>query len=148
MKHIAAALTALSVVFAAGSVSAAGPVSSAQAVAMAGDAAKGKRVFNSCRACHSLAAGVSKIGPSLNGIFGRTAGTWKAKGSSKVWRFSPAMKKAGKGDKPVVWTAETLKKYLTNPKKFIPGNRMPFPGFKKKVAKTDNLIAYLKKATK
>lgn len=135
MKYIAVALTALSVVFAAGSVAA------------AGDAAKGKRVFNSCRACHSLAAGVSKIGPSLNGVFGRTAGSWKAKGSNKVWRYSPAMKKAGSGDKPLVWTAETLKKYLAAPKKFVPGNRMPFPGLKNS-EKLDNLIAYLEKATK
>ena len=139
MKHIAAALTALSVIFAAGSVSA------------AGDAAKGKRVFNSCRACHSLAAGVSKIGPSLNGIIGREAGSWKKK-NGKLFPFSSAMKKAGKGNaaksiKPLVWTPETLKKYIKAPKKFVPGNRMPFPGLKN-AKKLDNLIAYLEKATK
>ena len=67
MRHIAAALTALSVIFVAGSVFA------------AADEAKGKRVFNKCRACHSVAVGVSKIGPSLNSIIGRTAGSWKKK---------------------------------------------------------------------
>jgi cytochrome c len=134
MKHIAAALTALSVIFAAGSVSA------------AADEAKGKRVFNKCRACHSVAAGVSKIGPSLNGIIGRTAGSWKKK-NGKLFPFSSAMKKAGKGDKPLVWTATSLKKFLKAPRKFLPGNRMPFPGLKKE-ADRDNLIAYLVKATK
>jgi cytochrome c len=134
MKYIAAALTALSVIITAGSVAA------------AADEAKGKRVFNSCRACHSVAAGVSKIGPSLNGIFGRTAGSWKKK-NDKLFPYSSAMKKAGKGEKPLVWTAETLKKYIAAPKKFVPGNRMPFPGLKNE-KKLDNLIAYLKKATK
>ena len=134
MKYIAIALTALSVVFASGSVYA------------AGDGAKGKKVFNKCRACHSVAAGVSKIGPSLNGIFGRTAGSWKKK-NGKLFPFSSAMKKAGEGKKPLVWTEETLKKYLAEPRKFVPGNRMPFPGLKK-AADRDNLMAYLRKATK
>ncbi len=134
MKYIAVILTAFSVVFASGSVSA------------AGDGAKGKKVFNKCRACHSVAAGVNKIGPSLNGIFGRTAGSWKKK-NGKLFPFSSAMKKAGKRDKPLVWTEETLKKYLAAPRKFVPGNRMPFPGLKK-AADRDNLMAYLKKATK
>ena len=134
MRHIAAALTALSVIFAAGSVSA------------AADEAKGKRVFNKCRACHSVAAGVSKIGPSLNGIIGRAAGSWKKK-NGRLFPFSSAMKKAGKGDKPLVWNAKTLKSFLKAPKNFVPGNRMTFPGLKKK-ADRDNLLAYLAKATK
>lgn len=134
MKYIAVILTAFSVVFASGSVSA------------AGDGAKGKKVFNKCRACHSVAAGVSKIGPSLNGIFGRTAGSWKKK-NGKLFPFSSAMKKAGKRNKPLVWTEETLKKFLAAPRKFVPGNRMSFPGLKK-AADRDNLMAYLKKATK
>ena len=134
MRHIAAALTALSVIFAAASVSA------------AADEAKGKRVFNKCRACHSVATGISKIGPSLNGIIGRAAGSWKKK-NGKLFPFSNAMKKAGKGDKPLIWNAKTMNNFLKSPKKFIPGNRMTFPGLKKK-ADRDNLLAYLAKATK
>jgi len=102
----------------------------------AGDAAQGKKVFNKCKACHSLAAGKKKIGPSLHGLFGRTSGTVAG------FKYSKAMKKAA-----VVWTPETLVQYLANPKKFVPGNRMPFPGLKKK-ADQDNIAAYLQQATK
>ena len=40
-----------------------------------GDAAKGEKVFNKCKACHTLEAGKNRVGPSLNGLFGRAAGT-------------------------------------------------------------------------
>ncbi len=102
-----------------------------------GDAAKGKKVFAKCKACHALAKGINKIGPSLYGVFGRKAGT-----APGFKRFSQAIKKSG-----VVWDAETLDKYLAKPRDFIKGNRMPFAGLKKK-ADRDNLIAYLEKATK
>ncbi len=103
----------------------------------AGDAAKGKKVFAKCKACHSVKKGKNKIGPSLYGLFGRKAGT--AKGFK---RFSSGMKKSG-----VVWDETTLDKFLAKPRSFIKGNRMPFAGLKKK-SQRDDLIAYLKKATK
>ncbi len=106
--------------------------------ALAGpDAAKGKKVFAKCKACHALAKGKNKIGPSLYGVFGRKAGTVPG-----FKRYSPAIKNSG-----VVWNAETLDKYLAKPRAFIKGNRMPFAGLKK-MADRDNLIAYLEKATK
>ncbi len=106
--------------------------------ALAGpDAAKGKKVFAKCKACHALAKGKNKIGPSLYGVFGRKAGT-----APGFKRYSPAIKKSG-----IVWNAETLDKYLAKPRAFIKGNRMPFAGLKKK-ADRDNLIAYLEKAAK
>ncbi len=40
-----------------------------------GDAAKGKKVFKKCKACHSLQAGKKKIGPDLAELFGRKAGS-------------------------------------------------------------------------
>ena len=101
-----------------------------------GEAAQGKKVFNKCKACHSLAAGKKKIGPSLHGVFGRTSGT------AAGFNYSKAMKKAA-----VVWTPETLSQYLANPKKYVPGNRMPFPGLKKE-SDRENLMAYLQQATK
>lgn len=103
--------------------------------ALAADASKGKSVFNSCKACHSLKAGKKKIGPSLHGIVGRKAGT------SKGFNYSSAMKNAGKNG--LVWTEETLNKFLKSPRKFVPGNRMPFPGLGNKAKRAD-LIAYLK----
>ena len=39
-----------------------------------GDAAAGKKVFNKCMACHYAVNDKDKIGPSLHGVVGRTAG--------------------------------------------------------------------------
>lgn len=103
----------------------------------AGDAASGKKVFNKCKACHALEAGKNKIGPSLAGVFGRKAGT--APGFKK---FSDPMKASG-----LVWSDETMKAFLANPKKSVPGTTMRFAGLKKP-ADIDNLMAYLKAAAK
>ncbi len=101
-----------------------------------GDPAKGEKVFKKCKACHSLEAGKKKIGPSLNGIFGKPAGT------TEGFKFSKAMKESG-----ITWDEETIAAYLENPKKYIKGNRMAFPGLKKEADRA-NIIAYLKEATK
>ena len=103
------------------------------ASAVAADAARGKKVFNKCKACHSLAAGKNKIGPTLHGVIGRGAGTVKG------FRYSKAMKASG-----ITWGEETLSKYLEKPKKFIPGNKMAFPGLRKEADRA-NVIAYIKK---
>ena len=110
-----------------------------QVPASAADPAKGKKVFNKCAACHSLKAGKKKIGPSLHGIIGRKAGTMVG------FRYSSAMKKAGKNG--LTWNEKTLDQYLKAPRKFVPGNRMPFPGLKKE-GQRSNVIAYLKSKAK
>lgn len=99
--------------------------------AQAQDADAGKKVFNACRACHSVEPGQNKIGPSLAGVVGREAGAVEG------FNYSEAMKSSG-----VVWDEENLAKYLTDPKGFIPGNKMIFVGVKKEDALA-NLIAYL-----
>jgi len=102
----------------------------------AGDAAKGERVFNQCRICHSLEKGRNLVGPSLNGVIGRTSGT------AEGYRFSDAMAKAG-----IVWSDETLAKYLKNPKEFVPGNKMSFAGLRRD-EDIANVIAYLDQQAK
>jgi len=107
--------------------------------ANAGDAAKGKKVFNKCKACHTVVAGKHRIGPSLAGVFGRTAGT------AKKYKFSKAMKKAGKGG--LVWDVKTMSEYLVKPRTYIKGTKMTFAGLKKK-SQIDNLMTFLEEATK
>ncbi len=97
-----------------------------------GDAAEGATVFKKCKACHSLEVGKKKIGPSLAGVLGRTAGT------SEGYKYSKAMKAYG-----VVWSEETLAVYLVAPRKVVKGTKMGFPGLKKP-EDIANLLAYLK----
>ncbi len=96
---------------------------------------KGRKVFIRCQACHSLKEGQNRVGPSLHGIIGRKAGSL-----ASFTRYSPAMKSAD-----VVWNDETLNEYLKNPRAFLPGNAMPFPGLPKEEDR-ENLIAFLKQA--
>jgi len=99
-----------------------------------GDAGAGEKVFNRCKACHSLKAGEHRIGPSLANIMGRKAGTAEGFGYSDVM--------AGSG---VVWDESNLSAYLEDPRAFMPGNRMAFPGLKDAGARAD-VIAYIKSA--
>lgn len=103
------------------------------AQAQQGDPAAGQRVFNQCRACHTLQPGKHLLGPSLHGIVGKKAGT-----AEGFRNYSPALQKSG-----IVWTEENIGKYLMNPKGFIPGNRMVFVGLKRP-EDVQNVIAYIK----
>jgi nitrite reductase (NO-forming) len=96
-----------------------------------GDAGAGRLVFRKCQACHSMEPGKNMLGPSLSGIIGRKAGT------EAGYNYSPAMKSAG-----IVWSQDTLDKYLADPAKVVPGNKMPFPGLKTDHDRAD-VIAYL-----
>jgi cytochrome c len=109
----------------------------ASASAIAADVKKGKKVFKKCKVCHSIKEGKKhKQGPNLYGVFGRTSGT--AEGFKK---YSDAMKEAA-----IVWDEETIRAYITDPKGYIPKNKMAFNGVKKEKDR-DNLLAYLKEAT-
>lgn len=95
------------------------------------DVAKGEKVFALCRSCHVLEDGVNRVGPSLYKIVGRKAGTVAG------YSYSDANKNSG-----VTWTTDVLFKYLENPKAFMPGTKMAFPGIKDAQDRA-NLVAYL-----
>ena len=101
-------------------------------IANTADLVKGKKVFKKCVACHSLQEGKNKIGPSLYNLLGRKAG------SVEGYKYSKAMKNSG-----VVWDEESLDKFLTKPRKFIPKTKMSFRGIKKKSLR-DDLISFFK----
>lgn len=95
------------------------------------DAAKGEKVFNKCKSCHSVVAGENGTGPHMAAVVGR------AIGGVGGFNYSGAMAEFG-GD----WTPEQLDGFLENPKKYITGTAMGFGGLKKPVDRV-NLIAYL-----
>jgi len=101
-----------------------------------GDAQRGAQVFNQCKICHSLETGKNILGPSLHGLFGRKAG------SLPGYAFSPAMKNSD-----ITWNNDTLSKYLADPRAFIPGDKMAFPGVKD-LSKLTDLLAFLNQATR
>ncbi|MDK1388997.1 cytochrome c family protein [Sinorhizobium sp. 8-89] len=105
------------------------------ALAQEGDAEAGAVVFKKCSVCHVVDKDTNKVGPSLNHVMGRTAGT------HPNFRYSPAMVEAGKGG--LVWDEATLREYLQNPKAKVKGTKMVFPGLKEE-ADISNVIAYLK----
>ena len=98
-----------------------------------GDAAAGEKAFNKCKACHTIEqGGANRVGPNLHGVVGREAGAVQGFSYSKPIQ-----------ETDVSWTEDNLDKYLADPKGFIPGNKMAFPGIKNE-AERQNIIAYLK----
>ncbi|MQW89384.1 c-type cytochrome [Sinorhizobium saheli] len=107
--------------------------------AQEGDAEAGATVFKKCAACHVVDKDQNRVGPSLMGVIGRTAGT------HPDYKYSQAMIEAGKGG--LVWDEATLHEYLENPKAKVKGTKMVFAGLKKD-EDINNLIAYLKQHSK
>ncbi|MER8464865.1 cytochrome c family protein [Mesorhizobium sp. M1396] len=103
------------------------------------DAAAGEKVFTKCKVCHVADQDKNKIGPSLNGVIGRTAGTHPG------FSYSQAMVAAGKSG--VKWDETTLATYLHDPKAMVKGTKMAFAGLKQD-EDVANVIAYLKQFSK
>ncbi len=97
---------------------------------------RGKRVFGLCALCHSARKGVDLAGPSLFGVVGS-----KAASRRPSFPHSNAMKARGKAG--LTWDAQTLDRYLADPRKVVPGTNMPFRGLDRS-ADRKALIAYLK----
>eukprot|EP00004_Rigifila_ramosa_P006355 TRINITY_DN17070_c0_g1_i1.p2 TRINITY_DN17070_c0_g1~~TRINITY_DN17070_c0_g1_i1.p2 ORF type:complete len:109 (-),score=29.13 TRINITY_DN17070_c0_g1_i1:56-382(-) len=100
----------------------------------AGDVARGEKLFSTrCAQCHTYnEGGPHKTGPNLHGLFGRQSG------QAAKYQYTAANKDAG-----IIWGDQTLFEYLENPKKYIPGTKMAFAGFKKPEERADT-IAFLK----
>jgi cytochrome c len=107
--------------------------------ASAQDASAGEKVFAKCKACHVIDGPTNRVGPSLHGVIGRTAGTVEG------FKYSEAMIQHGKDG--LVWNNETIDQYLADPKGYIPKNKMAFPGLKKPEDRA-NVIAYIDEASK
>jgi cytochrome c len=101
--------------------------------AMAADPDAGAKVFKTqCGTCHTTEEGKNRVGPSLHGIVGRTAGQVAG------FKYSPANKGSG-----ITWDEATLDKYLTSPRAVVPGTIMTYVGLKDDTQRGD-LIAFLK----
>jgi cytochrome c len=106
---------------------------------VAQDADAGMRVFNQCRACHTInQGGRNGVGPNLYGVWGRAAGAVEG------FRYSAPMRaKAGEG---LTWNADNMRAYLTDPKAVVPGGSMSFAGIRNEQQLND-LLAYLQRAS-
>ena len=100
---------------------------------MGGNPEAGAKLFKAkCATCHTCnEGGPNKQGPNLFGVMGRQSGQVNG------FKYTKANKESG-----IVWNDETLFAYLENPKKYIKGTNMAFPGFKKEADRAD-VVAYL-----
>jgi len=91
------------------------PVSLASppASAAVGDAVHGAIVYQVCTGCHSLDE--DDVGPRHRGVVGRAAGAIQG------YPYSPALKSSR-----LVWTPQTLDRWLQNPQTLVPGTKMFF----------------------
>lgn len=63
------------------------------------------KAFKQCANCHKVAAGKHGVGPSLFGVYGRTAGT------AHGYTYSGALADSG-----IMWNDRSLDQYLRDPK--------------------------------
>lgn len=99
----------------------------------------GQALFGQCKSCHQVGKDArNTIGPHLDGLFGRTAG------SNEGFSYSKAMKE--KGAAGLKWDADALNTFLEKPAAFVPGTRMSYRGLPD-AAKREALIAWLQTAT-
>jgi cytochrome c len=102
-------------------------------LAQAQDAAAGEKTFAQCRACHQIGpTAKNAVGPVLNGIIGRKAGTVEG------YNYTPANKNSG-----ITWDEATFAEYIKDPKAKVPGTKMVYAGLKDE-QRIKDLLAYLK----
>lgn len=100
----------------------------------ASDDAAQQAFNNSCRTCHSVKEGDNRLGPNLNKIVGRKAG------SLPNYNYSSSMKEAG-----FVWDQDKLTRFMVKPDEVVSGNKMqPYGGISADEAA--KVVAYLQAA--
>ena len=111
--------------------------------ALANDPAKGEKTFKKCMSCHQVGPEAKNgVGPILNNIFGRTAGTVEG------YKYGKHLVKAGESG--LVWDDEEMFAYLADPKKYLRAkldNKKAKSKMTYKLKKEDernDVIAYLK----
>jgi cytochrome c len=101
--------------------------------ASAQDVEKGQNAFKKCLPCHRIGPGAKNlVGPELNGLDGRKAGTVEG------FNYSDANKNSG-----IVWGEASFKEYIKDPRAKVPGTKMTFAGIKND-EEINDLWAYLK----
>ncbi len=104
--------------------------------ANAGDVKAGEKVFNKCKACHSIdEGGKNKLGPNLWNIVGAPIAAVEG------YKYSKALKSYA--EEAGNWNEENLTAWFKKPKDLVRKTKMIFPGLKKADDIT-NLLAYLK----
>jgi cytochrome c len=105
----------------------------APGAASAQDVAAGERIFNQCRTCHQVGDKArNAVGPVLNGLFGRKAG------SVEGYSYSAAYKAI----ENKIWDVENFTTYIKDPRGVTPGTKMVYAGLKDET-QIKNLIAFL-----
>jgi cytochrome c len=104
------------------------------ALSATGDPTHGAQIYQRCQLCHSIEHDL--VGPRHLGLFGRKAG------SIAGYPYSAAMRNSG-----IIWSEETLNRFLSGPQAYVPGTRMTFTGLPNEQDRAD-VIAYLKDATR
>lgn len=96
------------------------------------DLANGRRQFRRCSSCHTVQeGGPNRVGPNLHGLFSRHVGTVDG------FNYSRALVEAD-----FEWSPDHLDAWLSDPRGYIPGNRMTFVGLRDEADRRD-VIAYL-----
>jgi cytochrome c len=86
-----------------------------------------------CSPCHDAGAEAKiKLGPPLNGIDGRKAGTFDG------YNYSDAMKGSN-----ITWNEAVFKEFIGGPMQKVPGTRMAFAGVRDP-KEVEDLWTYLK----
>ena len=109
----------------------------AQEAQLIGDAARGETLFRQCIGCHQVGPDAeNRIGPQLNGVYGRRAGAVDG------FAYSRAMERAFADG--LVWDLDTLDAYIENPRALVSGTRMSFRGIRDEQDRHD-VMAYLRR---